>query len=204
MKIAIAQTKPVKGDIESNILNHERFILKAAELGANAIVFPELSLTGYEPRMAYQLAATAGDGRFSIFDELSVRHRIHVAVGMPLRGAGGIIIAMVIFSGGERQVYTKEYLHEDELPFFINGKNEMLPFEAENKLSLAICYELSMEQHSEKAFRRGSHLYVAGVAKTQAGVESAAAQLSVIAKKYSMVVIMSNCVGTCDDFMCGG
>ena len=56
MKIAVAQTKPVTGDIDSNIKNHITLATVAADNGADIIIFPELSLTGYEPSLAKQLA----------------------------------------------------------------------------------------------------------------------------------------------------
>jgi len=56
MKICVAQTRPVKGDIQSNIENHKKFIDLAVSGGADTIIFPELSLTGYEPELAKELA----------------------------------------------------------------------------------------------------------------------------------------------------
>ena len=47
MKICIAQTRAVKGDIEANLVNHKKSIELAAAHGAEMIIFPELSLTGY-------------------------------------------------------------------------------------------------------------------------------------------------------------
>lgn len=74
----------------------------------------------------------------------------------------------------------------------------------ENKVSFAICYELSLPEHSQHAFSIGTEIYVASVAKTAEGVEKASKSLSGIAGKYSMTVIMSNCVGYCDNFESGG
>ena len=51
MKISIAQTRPIKGDIPANIEAHKRFINLAVSNGADAIFFPELSITGYEPEL---------------------------------------------------------------------------------------------------------------------------------------------------------
>ncbi len=47
MKICVAQTRPVKGDIQTNIDNHKRLIDLAISNGADTIIFPELSITGY-------------------------------------------------------------------------------------------------------------------------------------------------------------
>jgi predicted amidohydrolase len=46
--LAAAQTKPKRGDIDSNLLDHYRLVELAAINKANLIVFPELSITGYE------------------------------------------------------------------------------------------------------------------------------------------------------------
>ncbi len=52
MKICVAQTRPVKGDIQGNIENHIKLIDLAVLNGADTIIFPELSITGYEPELA--------------------------------------------------------------------------------------------------------------------------------------------------------
>lgn len=46
--IAVAQTCPVAGDVQANLDEHLRLARLAAEEGAQVVVFPELSLTGYE------------------------------------------------------------------------------------------------------------------------------------------------------------
>lgn len=48
MKIAQAQIKTHPDDISKNIKSHLRFTSEAAKYGADFILFPELSLTGYE------------------------------------------------------------------------------------------------------------------------------------------------------------
>ena len=50
MKIALAQINPTVGDIDGNLEKVRSNIDKAKELGANLVVFPELSLMGYPPR----------------------------------------------------------------------------------------------------------------------------------------------------------
>jgi NAD+ synthase (glutamine-hydrolysing) len=50
MKIALAQTNSTVGDLCGNAKRILEFARRAAERGANVVVFPELSLTGYPPR----------------------------------------------------------------------------------------------------------------------------------------------------------
>jgi len=59
--------RPLKGDIQSNIKNHKILIDLAVYNGADTIIFPELSLTGYEPELAKKLATTPDDSRFDDF-----------------------------------------------------------------------------------------------------------------------------------------
>ncbi len=54
--IAAAQSSSIAGDLAGNIARHQRFMQMAAEHGVQLLVFPELSLTGYERGLAAQLA----------------------------------------------------------------------------------------------------------------------------------------------------
>src|ERR1700677_1761552 len=50
MKIALAQTNSTVGDLCGNAKRMLEFARRAADSGANVLVFPELSLTGYTHR----------------------------------------------------------------------------------------------------------------------------------------------------------
>jgi predicted amidohydrolase len=205
MKICVAQTKPVKGDIQSNIADHKKLIDLAVSNGADTVIFPELSLTGYEPQLSKELATDKDDKRFHDFREISDSKHITIGVGMPVKSDAGILISMIIFQPGKpSQAYSKQYLHSDEIPYFVCGQQQTFLTENRNKIAMAICYELSVPEHSESAFKNGAEIYIASVAKSVNGVEKAVKSLSHIANKYSMTVLMSNCVGQCDDFECGG
>ena len=49
MKIALAQTNPIIADIEGNLKTISHLIEKAAQDGADLIVFPEMATIGYPP-----------------------------------------------------------------------------------------------------------------------------------------------------------
>ena len=50
MRIALAQLNPTVGDLAGNVDRMTRAARDAAARGAEVVVFPELSLTGYPPR----------------------------------------------------------------------------------------------------------------------------------------------------------
>lgn len=205
MKICMAQTKPTKGDIQSNIDNHKKLIDLAIFNGADIVIFPELSLTSYEPTLAKELATHREDSRFDDFQKIADTQQITLGVGAPTKSNTGICISMIIFQPHQpRQMYSKQYLHADEEEFFGSGPGSSGLIGDKSNIALAICYELSVAEHAENAFKNGADIYIASVAKFARGVEQAAERLAEIARVYSMTVLMSNCIGEADGGECAG
>jgi predicted amidohydrolase len=205
MKICVAQTNPIKGDIQRNIENHKKLIVKAVAQKAGLIIFPELSLTGYEPTLAKELAITKEDIRLTDFQILSNENEITIGVGAPTKSDSGTCISMILFQPNKpREIYSKKYLHADEEPFFVSGDNFPCLTIKETKIAFAICYEISIDKHIEDAFKNGATIYIASVAKFENGIEKALQRLAHIASKYKMSVLMSNCVGISDGHHCAG
>lgn len=205
MKISLAQTQPLAGNIEANIKDHLQYVDQAIEEGADFIIFSELSLTGYEPEMAKELAIDLNDPRLDSFQKLSDTNDITICVGVPTKTDNGICISLVIFRPHkERSLYSKQYLHEDEDPYFVSGPPSDGIIEADKKVALAICYELTIPEHSKAANQNGAEVYIASVAKTVNGITRNNPRLSEIAKQYSIPVLMCNCVGEFDGNIGGG
>lgn len=202
MNIAVAQIKPAKGDISANIEKHLKFVELASSLNAHSIFFPELSLTGYEPDLAKDLAINKNDDRLDVFHEMSDLKNITIGVGIPTKTKSGIQISMIVFQPNHNRIsYSKQQLHEDEFPYFENGTEQIIIKIENQKIIPAICYESLQIEHAEKGSNLGGEIYVASVAKSKNGVEKAFIHYPEMAKKYSMPVLMSNCIGECDNFV---
>ncbi|MEM9024311.1 MAG: carbon-nitrogen hydrolase family protein, partial [Bacteroidota bacterium] len=133
MKLCAAQTKAFPGDIDRNITQHLGCVHAAIEHGAAAILFPELSISGYEPTLANALATTVDDARFAPFQDLSRAGNITIALGAPVQMDVGVGIGLFIYHPDKApQVYLKQRLHADEDPFFVPGSGD-LPFEVQGK-----------------------------------------------------------------------
>jgi len=203
MKVGIAQTRPVTADISRNIELHRALIAQAVPYGPDVLIFPELSLTGYEPTLAHTLAVDPDDKRLDIFQQSSDTHRLIIGAGIPTRYGDDICISMALFQPGKpRQLYSKKYLHADEEPFFVSGQHG--PNRIGKEIALAICYEISVPQHAEDAFANGAKIYIASVAKFMHGIDKALARLAEIGSSYSMTVLMSNSIGQADGYECAG
>lgn len=205
MNIAIAQIKPVKGDIPANIQKHILVIQQASLLKASSIFFPELSLTGYEPELAKELAVNINDNQFDVFQEISDLKKITIGIGIPALSNNEILISMLIFQPEQsRIVYSKQQLHEDEFPYFKNGNQQILINVGNEKIAPAICYESLQMDHADNAVKLGAQIYIASVAKSKNGIDKAYAHYPEVAKNYKIPVLMSNCIGECDNFVSAG
>jgi predicted amidohydrolase len=205
MKIAIVQFKPTKGDIEKNIETHQEWIEQAARFNVHMIVFPELSLTGYEPELAAALATHKNDERFDCFQKLSDLHGITIGVGAPTREQNKLHISMILFQPQkERSTYSKQYLYHTEISIFSPATNPfVLPIESEI-VAPAICYELSNPGHVAYAAQNHATMYVASVLNSVNGIDSDQQKLSAIAQKYNLTTFMANYIGESGGYQCAG
>jgi predicted amidohydrolase/GNAT superfamily N-acetyltransferase len=205
MKICIAQTKSDKGDVQRNIENHLEFVERAIKLKADLIIFPELSITNYEPDLAKELATNIENDIFSPFQEISSTNEITIGIGIPTKATDGINISMLIFQPNkERVVYSKQMLHSDELPYFVCGKSQTFLTINGIKIAIGICYETLQRKHFLNAKNQGTDIYIASVAKPKGGIEKAYKHFPQIANEFNTPILMSNCVGHCDNFMSVG
>src|SRR5262245_520661 len=122
-KIAAAQVRSVRGDIAGNIAVHAAAMEAAARLGVWALVFPELSLTGYERELAAELAMTAGDRRLEPLLGVARQYQMDAVVGAPLQNgtAKPALGAFLIPARGPVQTYRKMHLGTSERSYFTAG-----------------------------------------------------------------------------------
>lgn len=205
MIIGLAQARPEIGSISGNLDNHVRLLKLAQSKGAAFVVFPELSLSGYEPSLANSLALSTDDARLDTLQHFSNTHGVSMAVGAPIRVTSGVRIGLLLFQPNRPvEAYFKNYLHADEEPYFVSGPNlPPLPWDQE-QVALAICYELSVPQHAETAHRAGATLYLASAVKTIPGLERSIQRLRDIAIHHAMMPMLVNSVGYEDGQQSGG
>lgn len=205
MKLCAVQLASLKGDLPGNLQRHLVCIEQAAALGAELVVFPELSLTGYEPSVARQAALPVTSARLDPLQAACDRLGITVAVGLPLPTPDGIRIGMPVFCpDAPRQAYAKQRLHDDELPYFTPGHQALLLEVGEHRVAPAICYESMFMAHAAVARERGADLYLVSVAKTAKGIREGYAHYPEVARELGMPVLMANCVGPADTFIGAG
>ncbi len=205
MIICLAQARSIKGDIPSNIKNHLSFIERAHRQDARLILFPELSISAYEPAIAQEVAMQTDDPRLDIFQSKADQYNMYIGIGIPTKHSSGIRISLILFQPDKpRYIYSKQMLHEDELPYFQAGQQAGHIQIDSLKLGFAICYESLQLEHFIKAKNDQCDLYVASVAKPQRGISKAIKHYNTVSKSYQTPILMANAIGYYDNFLSVG
>jgi predicted amidohydrolase len=159
--LAVAQPLCSAHDVAANAAAHAAAVRAA---GARLVIFPELSLTGYEldappvspgdERLAPLVSACAGTGALAL-------------AGAPVAGPDGRVYIAMLAAGGDgvTVAYRKMWLGDAEAERFTPG-GEPAFLELDGwRLGLAICKDTGVPQHAADTAALGIDAYLAGTVK---------------------------------------
>jgi predicted amidohydrolase len=195
--VAAAQSASIPGDISRNIERHLRFGAIAAEHGAQLLVFPELSLTGYELATARANAIRPDSSALDPLRHLARRAAMTIVAGAPVLNHKNElhIAAIAIRPDGSVLAYTKEHVHQSEEEVFTSGPGGPTLLVENATVALAICADATYPQHAASAAARGANVYAVGVMITGNGYARKVALLQNYALEHRMAVLMANYSG---------
>ena len=207
--IAVVQTVPVAGDVAANVAEHQTLGREATARGARLVVFPELSLTGYELEQARALAFTLDDRRLEPLRQEVQGNNTTWIVGAPTRLEDGLFLgALILTPDGSVDVYAKRHLgafrpedHDGPLPppepsVFQPGQRDVQVQVAEEVVGLAICADTGHASHAEEAARAGATGYAASVFVLPKDHARDCARLEAVARNHGFWVAMANFGGS--------
>jgi len=190
---AVAQSIPVPGDLDRSVAGHARLVSLAADHGASLVVFPELSLTGYDLGLAASDSLDASDSRLQPLRALADRHDMVIVVGAPVASKAGLHIGALSFlPSGDVQVYLKVHVHDSEKPPFVDGPGGPALRLGADVVGLAICADLTHCEHVQHAVGGGATVYAAGCFLTESGYPRDALMLAGYARDHGIAVLMAN------------
>jgi predicted amidohydrolase len=193
LTLAVAQSIAVPGNLVRSIRDHTRLALDAADRGARIVVFPELSLTGYDRRLTPHDALTPTDPRLHPLQAIADAHELTIVVGAPVASARGLHIgALSILPGRPAQTYLKQYLHQGEEVTFAPGEGGAPLCVGGHTVRIAICADITHPEHARAAADAGARLYVASCFLTPSGYPTDAGLLQRYAREHRMVVLLAN------------
>ncbi|ENM3868962.1 carbon-nitrogen hydrolase family protein [Vibrio cholerae] len=193
--ISLAQMPVARGDINVNLKNHIRMIVQSSYYQADVVVFPELSLTGYELDLAAELSFSPDPLSFKDLSQASVDNNIIVIAGCPLKNnhsSKPTIGTVICFPDGSVQFYSKQYLHEGEDKYFSSGTTDYFFTVNGYKIALAICADFINSAHSQRAKTSGADIYVVSALISVDGFAADSKMLSKIAMRHGFPVVFSN------------
>lgn len=157
--IAVAQPLCMPRDVAVNAVTHAATVRAA---GARVVVFPELSLTGYELDAP---AITVEDPRLTPIVEACAEAGSLALVGAPVHGeAGRSHIAMLAVDGtGATVAYRKMWLGGTEPSRFCPGGEPAVLDVDGWRLGLAICKDMGIPRHAADTAALGIDAYVSGI-----------------------------------------
>ncbi|MDQ0739705.1 carbon-nitrogen hydrolase family protein [Pseudomonas sp. W4I3] len=207
LTLAAAQSLSIAGDVPANIARHRVFMQAAAAQGVQLLVFPELSLTGYEPALAADLAIAPESPVLTPLREMARKLRLTAVVGMPVRlapKADVMIGALVLGADGSLAVYTKQHLHPGEEVAFAAGQGGAVLELGSDRIALAVCADFSHASHPRQAALAGANIYAAGVLISESGYATDSALLQQYAVEHQLLVLMANHGGPSGGWVCAG
>ena len=207
LRIAAAQSVSLPGNISANIDMHCAFIRAASAAAVDLLLFPELSLTGYELDLLGSCALKADDAVLAPLRELACSESMTVIVGAPLQNCTPHphIAAITFFPDGRTDVYCKTHLHSGEHAFATAGDGLVRCHALKGELfSLAICADTAHEVHAKNAAHAGASLYLASVLVSEGGYAVDAGLLSTYAAHCAYAVLMANHGGPSGGYAAAG
>lgn len=189
--IAVAQPELASHAVDGNVESQADVVRRA---DARVVVFPELSLTGYE--LDAEPIDTADPRLHPLVDACAAAGSVAL-VGAPIIEEDGNrhIAMLAIGSEGPRVVYRKMHLGIDEAQVFRAGTEPAVVVVDGWRLGLAICKDTGVAQHAADTAAVGIDALVAGIVESadDAGVVDARARA--IAQAHGVWVAIASCAG---------
>ncbi len=210
--VVIAQQNYLVGDVSGNALKIIEAALRARdEFQADAILFPELTLTGYPPEdllLRPGLHRAVNQALENIQAQVT---GIDIVLGFPEQTDAGLFNAAAVLRDGKRiATYHKCYLPNynvfDEKRYFTAGNNSCVVDIAGVPVGLTVCEDIWYSEPMLKAKQAGARLVLnlnASPFHQAKGIEREA-ELEKRVQEAGLPVVYANLVGGQDELVFDG
>ncbi|BBN81056.1 carbon-nitrogen hydrolase family protein [Pseudoalteromonas sp. A25] len=139
--LALAQIKAHDRNIPKSIETHIQALVTASTLNAKVVVFPEMSLTGYD--LAY-----AAQHPFKGVDDTRLRPLLNMVKKLAITAIVGCVLkqqdklyiaALILCPQGKNSIYLKQNLHDGEAAYVSSGTKPISHNVEGLKFSFGIC-----------------------------------------------------------------
>lgn len=211
LTVSIAQINPTVGSFKQNTQLIINAIKKAREEKADAILFPELVLTGYPPEDLLFRPAFLRKVEETLEIIAQAAKNITVIIGAPMMRKGKLFnMACVLREGKITHQYAKQNLPNyrvfDEKRYFRRGDNNGIIKIAGHKIGLLICEDIWMEEPAKQAKKAGAEaIFVLNASPFRANkTTERLAMLKARSSDNKCPIVYANLVGTQDELVFDG
>jgi predicted amidohydrolase len=169
VKLALAQISTKRESKSENLLKIEKLTLKAKQQGADLIIFPEMSLTGYVLLdQVYELAETIPGSSTQKIETLAKKTGMHIIFGMPELSEKtqatvfntAVCVGPQGLIGKYRKMYLPTHSIFEEKRYFRPGY-EAAAFQTEvGNIGLTICYDIFFPEVYRLIRLKGAQLII--------------------------------------------
>jgi NAD+ synthase (glutamine-hydrolysing) len=146
LRLALAQVDVTVGDIEGNERTIADTIARARVAGAQLVLFPELTVTGYPPEDLLLKEHVLRDARAAVGRLAAEATGVVALVGFPERAADVYNAMAVLADGAVQAIYRKVYLPNygvfDEQRYFQSGEGGAMIALDDTLVGLTICEDV--------------------------------------------------------------
>lgn len=169
IKLVLAQISSKRESKSENLLKIEKLTLKAKQQGADLIIFPEMSLTGYVLLdQVYELAETIPGPSTQKIETIAMKTGIHIVFGMPELSEKtqatifntAVCVGPQGLIGKYRKMYLPTHSVFEEKRYFRPGY-EAAAFQTEvGNIGLTICYDVFFPEVYRLIRLKGAQLII--------------------------------------------
>jgi len=169
IKLALAQISSKRENKKENLQKIEDLTIKAKEQGADLVIFPELSLTGYVLHdQVYELAEVIQGPSTKRIEELAKKTGMHIIFGMPELGEKtkatifntAVLVGPTGVIGKFRKMYLPTHSVFEEKRYFRPGYQIAAFNTAIGNIGLFICYDIFFPEICRLTRLKGAELIV--------------------------------------------
>ena len=179
VNIGLAQIYPKLGDLRHNLALHLDYAARASAQGVDLLVFPELSLTGYQVQDLVPEVALRAEAEDAVYAELMKASRdIDIVVSFVHEDfRNRFYIANAYLSGGEtrhlhHKLYLPTYAMFDESRYFAQG-NSVRAFDTRfGRVGMLICEDFWHVSPPYLLWLDGADIFILNSASPSRGLNS--------------------------------
>jgi predicted amidohydrolase len=169
IRLALAQISSKRENKSENLRKMEELTIKAKEQGADLIIFPEMSLTGYVILdQVYELAETIPGPSTGKVEALAKKTGMHIVFGMPELSEKtratifntAVLVGPKDLIGKYRKMYLPTHSVFEEKRYFRPGY-EPAAFQTDiGNIGLSICYDVFFPEVFRLSRLKGAQLII--------------------------------------------